>query len=235
MCDLWGQKDPNVPITFAPGNSSVNAGFTPRPPPPDPKCTEKKGLADCLGGMAPGQAECVWSDGACLYEPPIDCGSFGPAPAKHGPFCMGTVLAEQPFPSGPAGRRLRSFNWTAGTISGKVSPVAMPPQVLQLGQTGWFSTEIEPDGWKICVQYNELTTDGTSSDPDSGFVACAAEAGGMLDLTRGTTSKIDTTVIFTSSTGWNASGFDPLKVGTIYGNYVYWSNETAVTDPIMRP
>ena len=224
VCTGYAQKDPNVPITFAPGNSSVSAGQAPMPVPPDPKCTEKETLSECL--VRP-TASCVWSGGRCEYEPPVDCGGFLPAPAKRGPFCIGTVLAEGPYPSGAPGRKLNSFNWTAGSISGNVDPVAMPPQVLQLGQTGWFSTQVDPGGWKICVYYNELTSDGKSSDPDSGFVACAAEAGGLIDLTRGSTSKLDTFAVYSQSTGWNASGHFPAKTGNLYASVVIWSNSTA--------
>ena len=233
VCTTYGPLDPEHPAKFVAGNDSVSAGYSPNRPPPDPKCLMRTTLAECLAPNGPlgSQAACVWSKNTCTYEPPIDCGGVGAA-WQYGPFCMGVALADHTYPTGgtqygalPA-RPLHSFNWTSGTISGSVDPVALPPQVL----TGdmWFSVEIEPVPWEICVVYNELSADGKSSDPDSAFQACGLTTpGGGIGLSRGHTSSLAIAPSFTLSTGWTASGHDPAKQGAVYGNFVVWSNSTA--------
>ena len=228
ICTVWGPSDPNVPPKFAPGNSSVMAGQgSPRPPPADPKCTSKKTIHDCLAGQ-----HCSWSGSkGCTYGPPLECGNFAPLPAKRGPFCVGIVVVDSPYtPGGPAGRVLNSFNWTTGTIDGSVKIDQEPPQILKLGQNGWFSTEVDPSGWEICVYYNELLKGGSASDPRTGFVACASLGGGMLDLTRGTTPNMDAFASYGGSSGWNESGYDPHASTAMWGQFIFWSNSsTTVT------
>merc|ERR1712216_101602 len=68
-----------------PGNSSTNAGKSERPPPPDPKCTQKKTKVDCLGAGTTG-SPCAWTSDTCSYTPPLDCGGF--SPSNMGPFCV---------------------------------------------------------------------------------------------------------------------------------------------------
>ena len=230
LCTTYGEG-PNV--TFVPGNDSVSAGYASNPPPPDPKCMERTTLSGCLKKDMYNIAACIWSNGACAYEPPIDCGGFGAA-AQYGPFCMGVVLADHPYPTGAPKRRLDSFNWTSGTISGKVNPVVMPPQVLKGDM--WYSVTIEPPGWEICIIYNELLADG-KSDPDSGFQGCAITAppkGGQMSgpkLSRGATNNLGIFAVFTLSSGWTASGYDPAKNGNLFGSWIVWSNSTAVASP----
>ena len=81
-------------------------------------------------------------------------------------------------------------------------------------------------GWKVCVQYNELIEDGTASDPDSGFEACAAVGGGLIDLTRGTTSKIAPLAFYGQGNGWNESGYFPKANGALWGQFIFWSNSS---------
>ena len=227
VCTTYGELDPNV--TFVPANDSVSAGYASNPAPLDPKCTERTTLAGCFKSDGFGMAKCIWSNGACAYEPPIDCGGFGAA-AAYGPFCMGVVLADHPYPTGAPNRRLKPFNWTSGTISGKVNPVVMPPQVLKGDM--WYSVTIEPPGWEICIIYNELLANG-KSDPDSGFQGCAItkpSKGGQMGgpvLSRGATNNLGIFAVFTLSTGWTASGYDPAKNGNLYGSWVVWANSTA--------
>ena len=111
ICSEWAAKDPNVPITFVPGNTSTSAGLSTIPPPPDPQCHQKQTVADCLKGV-PTFASCAWLGDRCDYKPPIECGGFNPTLPKMGPFCIGIHVAPQAFPSGPSGRQLRAFNWT---------------------------------------------------------------------------------------------------------------------------
>jgi hypothetical protein len=231
ICTVYLQTDPAVPVTWKPANQSVTGGFAPlAPTTPDPHCTLKETLVDCIHADIGSQSQCAWSDGSCHYGPPIDCGGFSTRPgAKQGPFCVGFLLDGKPYPSGAPGRSLNSFNWTSGTISGNVSAVAMPPQVLTVGQNGWFSVEVDPPGWKICVQYNELLPDGKSSNPDSGFAVCASFGAGMLDLTRGTTSNLGITAAFGGSAGWTAKGFDKKMFGVLWGQFVIWSNSTTAS------
>lgn len=230
ICTVYLQADPAVPVTWTPANKSVTGGFAPNAPTtPDPHCTRKKTLADCLGPGRLGMTQCAWSEGTCHYGPPIDCGGFSTRPgAKRGPFCVGVLLDGEPFPSGAPGPSLNSFNWTAGTISGSnVSAVAMPPQVLKVGQNGWFSVEVDPPGWEICVYYNELLPGGKSSDPDTGFKACAAFAAGTVDLTRGASSTLATSAAYGQSVGWTAKGFNTTTFGVLWGQFIIWSNSTA--------
>ena len=224
ICTAWTPSDPKVPPQFKPGNSSVTAGHSLRPPPPDPKCTQKQTIHECFGDST--IASCSWSGGQCTYGPPIECGN----PGKGQAFCMGVLLGDKTYPSGgPAGRVWNSFNWTTGTLAGPISPVQMPPQILNLAQNGWFSVKSAnaTEGWKVCVQYNELREDGKSSDPNTGFVGCASYGGGMLDLTRGHTPNMDVFVGFGSSNGWGEKGFDPHATPALWGQYVFWSNSTS--------
>ena len=230
VCTAWGPSDPNVPPQFAPGNNSVSAGHSPRPPPPDPKCTSKKTIHDCLSGAAAGMVSCSWSGSkGCTYSPPLECGGFNPPPAKRGPFCIGIMLDQSPFmPGGSPPRVLNSFNWTAGTTSGSVKPVQMPPQIIKLGQNGWLSTEVDPDGWQICVYYDELLKNGTASNPTTRFMACASLGGGLLDLTRAATPNMGDFAVFGASTGWSESGYNPHASTAMWGQFIFWSNSTAV-------
>ena len=138
------------------------------------------------------------------------------------------MLADAPYPSGAsAGRVLNSFNWTIGTISGKVGPVQQPPQVLKLEQNGWWSMEQKPnEGWQACLQYNELLEDAKTSYPHTGFEACVSYGGGLLDLTRGTTPNLDAFAMYGQSNGWNEKGYDPHAAGVIWGQFIIWSNST---------
>jgi hypothetical protein len=122
---------------------------------------------------------------------------------------------------------LDSFNWTSGTIAGPTKIVQEPPQILKLSQNGWLSTEVDTQGWQVCVYYNELLKDGTTSDPHTGFMACASLGGGMLDLTRGTTPNMDAFATFGASNGWSESGYDPHASTAMWGQFIFWSNSTA--------
>ena len=227
ICTIYVQADPAVPVTWKPANQSVVGGFSPAAPTtPDPKCTEKETVADCLHSpLGSRGSQCAWSEGRCGYEPPIDCGRL--QPQGTGPFCIGIYLDGKPFPSGSPGRSLNPFNWTAGTISGSnVSAVAMPPQVLKVGQNGWFSMEAYPAGWQVCMYYNELLSGGKSSDPDTGIVGCTSFSGTTLDLTRGSSNNLAITVAYGGSAGWTANGFDGNKSGLIWAQFIFWSNST---------
>ena len=229
ICTVFIQANPAVPVTWKPANQSVIGGFSPAvPTTPDPKCTKRETVDDCLSsGVGRTGFSCAWSEGRCLYEPPIDCGRLNPTAGEKGPFCIGVYLDGKPFPAGPPGRSLNSFNWTAGTISGSnVSAVAMPPQVLKVGQNGWFSMEAYPAGWQVCVHYNELLPGGKSSDPDSGIVGCAAFSGSTLDLTRGSSNNLAITANYGGSAGWTANGFDEKRAGLLWGQFIFWSNTT---------
>merc|ERR1719161_2440480 len=102
---------------------------------------------------------------------------------------MNVILADHAIPRGPSGRKLGSFNWTAGTVTSGESIVKMPTQIMKLGQSDWWSvgSGYFPNGtsnpFQVCVQYNELLANGTS-DPHSGFEVCISGPG-TLDLTRG--------------------------------------------------
>ena len=227
VCTVYVQAHPAVPVTWKPANQSVVGGFSPvRPSTPDPKCTQKKTFLDCLSAGHP--IPCAWSEGRCLYEPPIDCGRLNPLAGEKGPFCIGVYLDGEPFPSGPPGRSLNPFNWTAGTISGS-SAVAMPPQVLKVGQNGWFSMEAYPAGWKVCVYYNEILPSGKSSDPDTGIEACVSFDGAAMDLASGSSNNLAIVSHYSRSAGWTANGFDGKKAGLIWGQYIFWSNTTNTT------
>ena len=170
---------------------------------------------------------CSWSGSkGCTYGPPLECGCpIAPLPAKRAPFCIGILLDESPFtPGGSTGRVLNSFNWTTGTIQGSVKIVQEPPQLLKLGQNGWFSTEVDPAGWQICVYYDELRKKGHTE-----FVACASLGGGMLDLTGGTTPNMDAFAAYGQSNGWSESGYDPHASIALWGQFIFWSNSTAIT------
>ena len=183
--------------------------------------------AACLGGGTPGAtAACAWTGDKCAYAPPLHCGNFGPK--TPGPFCIGIDLAAQPFPSGAAGRTLRAFNWTSGTVGPQQEKVfVQPSQVLQLGDTTWFSVSVNlTSGFVVCTQYNELTQDGSGSDPSSGFKACASLGGGMVDLTRGTTKNLEATAAYGGSTGWSEKGYNPAGSMPFWGYFMFWSNTT---------
>ena len=159
ICTVYASSGDLSAPKIVPGNSSTSAGSSYRPPPPDPKCTQKETKVDCLGPK--GNAACAWTGDKCAYEPPLHCGGFDPH-KPLGPFCVGIDLSQQPFPSGVAGRTLRAFNWTTGTVGPQGEKVfVQPAQVLQLGNTTWFSVSVDSaTGFEVCVQYNELSVDG---------------------------------------------------------------------------
>ena len=233
ICTVYVQADPAVPVTWKTANKSVIGGFSPAiPSTPDPKCTQRKTLGDCL---QPYPSACAWSEGQCLYEPPIDCGGLNPLLGEKGPFCIGLYLDRKPFPSGPPGRSLNPFNWTAGTISGSnVSTVAIPSQVLKVGKNDWFSMEAYPAGWKVCVYYNEILRNGKSSDPDTGIVGCVSFDGAVMDLHSGSTDNLAIVSVYGQSQGWTANGFDTTKVGLIWAQYIFWSNTTNAAPHSLR-
>ena len=231
ICTVYVRRG-SEPVTWKPANQSVIGGFNQAVPPgppgpatPDPKCNKRETVGECLSSV--GITPCAWSEDHCVYEPPIDCGRL--QPLGTGPFCIGVYLDGKPFPSGPPGRSLNPFNWTSGTISGSnVSAVTMPPQVLKVGQNGWFSMEAYPAGWEACVYYNEIVPGGKSSDPDTGIVGCTAFSGGALDLTRGSSNNLAITAAFGESAGWTENGFDGKKVGLMWAQFIFWSNTTAL-------
>lgn len=227
ICTVYEQSGSALP-QIVPGNSSTSAGQSVRPPPPDPKCAQTKTKAECLGTVSGQTSKCAWTGDRCSYSPPLHCGGFGPK-LPEGPFCIGVDLAALPFPSGAAGRTLRSFNWTAGTVGPQQEKVLVQPaQVLQLGNTTWFSVSVDPaSGFKVCVQYNELSEDGRSADPNTGFSACASFGAGMLDLTRGTSKNIAAYAGFGGSAGWTDKGYDPSADMALWGYFMFWSNTTA--------
>ena len=151
ICTVYAQSGSAAP-QIVPGNATTSAGRSVRPPPPDPKCTQKATKAACLG-TTPTSAGCAWSGAKCAYAPPLQCGGFGPK-KPYGPFCVGVDLAAAPFPSGGAGAALRAFNWTAGTVTPHEQVIVQPVQVLQVGGTTWFSVSVDPAGFKVCVTYN---------------------------------------------------------------------------------
>lgn len=152
--------------------------------------------------------------------PPIECGNGG---YTEKPFCINIVLADHALPGGSAGRRLGSFNWTAGQVTAGEPIVLEPTQVLELGGSTWWSVgsgyvKNSTGGWdtnpfQVCAQYNELLQDGTSDD-NSWFGACVSGPG-LLDFTRGASSKLDGDAYFGGSTRT-----------TFWGTFVFWSNET---------
>ena len=161
ICTVYGPSGASI----VPGNSSTSAGTSYRPPPPDPKCTQKETKVACLQVQfepdKAGNAACAWVGDKCAYVPPLQCGGFDPHKSL-GPFCVGIDLSQQPFPSGVAGRTLRAFNWTSGTVGPQGEKVfVQPAQVLQLGNTTWFSVSVDlATGFEVCAQYNELSVDG---------------------------------------------------------------------------
>lgn len=227
ICTVYSESGGSAP-QIVPGNSSTTAGTSYRPPPPDPKCAQKETKVDCLGDTPGAIAACSWTNGTCAYLPPINCGGFDPN-KPLGPFCVGIDLATEPFPSGAAGRTLRAFNWTYGTVGPEHEKVYVEPtQVLQLGSTTWFSVSVNlTSGFEVCTTYNELSADGHGSDPDSGFSACASFGAGMIDLTRGTTNNLDATAAYGSSTGWSEKGYHPEDGKALWGFFMFWSNTTA--------
>ena len=226
ICTVYASSDASAP-KIVPGNSSTSAGTSFRPPPPDPKCTQKETKVDCLGSS--GNAVCAWTGDKCAYEPPLHCGGFDPH-KPLGPFCVGIDLAAQPFPSGAAGRKLRAFNWTAGTVGPQQEKVfVQPAQVLQLGSTTWLSVSVDlASGFEVCVTYNELSVDGHSSDPKSGFSACAQLGAGTVDLTRGSTKNLQNFAAYGGSTGWTEKGYKPADGTALWGYFMFWSNTTAL-------
>ena len=225
ICTIYASSGSSAP-KIVPGNSSTSAGTSYRPPPPDPKCTQKQTKVVCLGTV--GNAACAWTGDKCAYAPPLHCGAFDPH-KPLGPFCVGIDLAAQPFPSGAGGRTLRAFNWTAGTVGPQQEKVfVQPAQVLQLGNTTWFSVSVDlASGFEVCVTYNELSADGRSSDPSSGFKACASLGGGMIDLTRGSSKNLQSVAAYGASTGWTEKGYQPADGTALWGYFMFWSNTTA--------
>lgn len=228
ICTVYIQSGSVLP-QIVPGNSSTSAGKSYRPPPPDPKCAQKETKVACLG-TAPSGSPCAWTGDRCSYVPPLHCGNFGPK-TPLGPFCVGIDLAALPFPSGAAGRTLGAFNWTAGTVGPQQEKVfVQPAQVLQLGNTTWFSISVDlASGFAVCVQYNELSKDGHSADPNTGFSACAKFGGGMIDLTRGTSSNLQSYAGLGASAGWTEKGYQPSAGTPMWGYFMFWSNTTNTT------
>ena len=73
----------------------------------------------------------------------------------------------------------------------------------------------------------ELSKDGRSADPDSGFSACASYGAGMLDLTRGSTKNIANYAGIGASDGWSEKGYHPSAGRALWGYFMFWSNTTA--------
>ena len=224
ICTVYTTNSSSAP-QIVPGNSSTSAGTSYRPPPPDPKCTQKETKVACLGYA--GNAACAWTGAKCAYAPPLHCGGFD-SHKPLGPFCVGIDLATQPFPSGAAGRTLRAFNWTAGTVGPQQEKVIVQPaQVLQLGSTTWLSVSVDlASGFEVCATYNELSADGRSSDPSSGFRACASFGGAEVDLTRWTSKNLQAFAAYGRSTGWTEKGYKPADGTALWGYFMFWSNTT---------
>ena len=73
----------------------------------------------------------------------------------------------------------------------------------------------------------ELSKDGRSADPNSGFSACARLGAGMLDLTRGSTKNIANYAGIGASDGWSEKGYHPSAGRALWGYFMFWSNTTA--------
>ena len=98
-----------------------------------------------------------------------------------------------------------------------------PTQILSEGQSSWLSLDINAEPtWKACVQYNELSADNSTSDPNSGFVGCVAKSGPLsCDGTRGTTHQL---------ASWGGFGQAIPEYSTnesFWAQFVFWSNSTA--------
>ena len=93
----------------------------------------------------------------------------------------------------------------------------------------WYAAGLPEPTRPMAVpsSYNELTQDGSGSDPSSGFKACASLGGGMVDLTRGTTKNIEATAAYGGSTGWSEKGYNPAGSMPFWGYFMFWSNTTA--------
>jgi hypothetical protein len=149
ICSVWVQEDPSVPVSFVQGNETTSAGLKIGIPPADPQCEARNTFDQCLElGASGGNYECVWWEGACHYEPPIEC-----LRVATGPFCIGIAVLEQPFPGGGGepGAILNSFNWTSGTITGDLGIVVYPQKLVELGESTWWSVGNDPVGWRACV------------------------------------------------------------------------------------
>ena len=125
-----------------------------------------------------------------------------------------------PNRSASRGRQLRPFNWTAGTISENATAAVMPKQVLQEGHSTWWSMAPTTPNWAVCVQYNELFANRSTSDPSSGFEACVSKSLIGFDATRGTTHNIDAWAGF----GEGLKGFSANE--SFWVQFVFWSNAT---------
>eukprot|EP01047_Picozoa_sp_COSAG01_P046245 COSAG01_NODE_4326_length_5131_cov_18.323132_4_plen_366_part_00 len=232
ICTAY-EADPSAPnkVQIVPGNASTSAGFAPRPKLKDPHCQDKPTLEACSANYAAGHRvttnapPCAWWGGACHYDPPIDCSSIMTMETQ--PFCINIILAKRPYPAAKmsaatTGRSLRPFNWTSGTLSqGNETVAVAPTQILSEGQSSWWSLDTAYDpSWKACVQYNELSADNTTSDPNSGFLACITRTAIGVDATRGTTNKLDSWVGF----GQAIPSFSTNESWWV--QFVFWSNST---------
>lgn len=234
ICTMY-EADPDAPMRIVAGNASTSAGVAARPELPDPHCPIRPTLEACHADSHPSPAgsepPCAWWGGACHYDPPIECSSVMTEATQ--PFCINIILAERPFPgaaqkssaaaAATVGRSLRPFNWTSGTLSKGTEAVAvMPTQILREGQSSWWSLDLNAEpAWKACVQYNELSADNSTSDPNSGFVACVAKSAIGVDGTRGTTNQLDSWAGF----GQAIPGFSTNE--SFWAQFVFWSNATA--------
>ena len=104
-----------------------------------------------------------------------------------------------------------------------------PAQVLQLGNTTWFSVSVDPaSGFSVCATYNELSEDGRSSDPNTGFSACANYGAGAIGLKKGSSKNVANYVAFGESAGWTEKGYDPSAGTALWGYFMFWSNTTSI-------
>ena len=93
----------------------------------------------------------------------------------------------------------------------------------------WLSVSVDlASGFEVCVTYNELSVDGHSSDPKSGFSACAQLGAGTVDLTRGSTKNLQNFAAYGGSTGWTEKGYKPADGTALWGYFMFWSNTTAL-------
>ena len=74
-----------------------------------------------------------------------------------------------------------------------------------------------------CLQ--ELSKDGSSSDPDSGFTACVTYNGAAVDLTRGNTQDLVGYGHYGESIGWTEKGYQPSSAA-LWAYAMFWSNAT---------
>ena len=79
----------------------------------------------------------------------------------------------------------------------------------------------------IGIYYLLLLFSG-SSDPNSGFKACATLGGGMLDLTTGISKDLQSKPAIGISTGWTEKGYKPVDTMAVWGYFMFWSNATMV-------